>query len=432
MAPGGHSCVAHVLPVAAAPLLLLLACLCHLAAGREALPFFLSTPPAPPPVRERAPPDMEAESLRLALRVLGTADPAAASARQSGQVPPSAVAPLISIPTRTYPVCNGPNRAYDAAVVARRDTLLANCATAQPALERQCRLTHFLCCIESVTAAEVVTQMECDLESGLCDVFDPAAGRILIGAWKASDCALEGNQGIMKSTCQCLKAPATAADWVFPAPCVLLLPSTGLLDPATNRSTVETATSGPYWVEDLTRNRTRAVNEPGDDPAHCVPVQPTSVRLCDASGWNRAASVIQRCLEALERGDMVDGSPGECCTTFFTGTNSWMTCIVGGDCVRLDPDVLPEGVLLNDAAVVPGCQTSSGTIQPPGLERRSQCTCAPGLAPTTGCAALSDVPTSGGGCVDVDSDAGGFWGGLSPDNEAKVPVVAGLDVCSAP
>ncbi|KAK1859350.1 hypothetical protein I4F81_001947 [Pyropia yezoensis] len=345
------------------------------------------------------------------------------------RVPPVAFESEVLIPARTYPVCNAsPGGVWNATVEAWKSTV-ANKCDVEAEVQRQCGLTRYTCCTEVVVDdVDATTVTTCDLESGLCAVLDQTHGAVLIGAAAATGCATEGTARTADDRCQCLKVPAPAGTWAFPTPCVLLLRDHRLVDGATGRPTVDTAPFGPYLAKALTRPRTDAVVLPGDEPPPCIrrPPRP-NVRTCvpAAAAVDRVLAVFEGCVASLEPGGAGDGSPGQCCLAPIRDTNSFLSCLVGGDCVRVADGL----AVLNDAAALPGCVTVGEAVQPPGAGTSPICPCVVGAAQTAGCVAVGAVPREAppairGGCVAVASGAGG---GLPQGGE----FAPSLDVCAA-
>lgn len=359
-----------------------------------------------------------ARGLRSASRDLDARQIVSASARQEE---PVLSAPLVHIPEQVYPVCNVPNSTFADTLQAWANTTFDTCLIKERELRQQCLLKDFLCCSELVATNVSDTLMRCDLSSGLCHVQDILRGRLLVRAWRARGCALEGNVGFLEDECQCLKAPATDDDFPYPGPCVILYPSSGLLDPATNLSTVATVPFGPYAVKNLTRTRPTAVTIPGEEPPLCVPVTPTKVRVCDAAAEARGRATMDTCVAWLNQPVPLDGSPGECCIQPILGTSSALWCAIGQGCVRIDGDF--GAAVIDDFAAAPGCLNPLGSVLPPGGPRQDTCLCVPAEATTKGCATRSDMAPALNECMVVNSAAGGLIG--------ETQFAPSLNVCAA-
>lgn len=303
--------------------------------------------------------------------------------------------PIMTIPATTYPVCNGPGPRpgpYGPTLRAWQASLYANCTVAQPDLLRRCALTSFRCCDDAVPSAGGASGagIQCDLSSGLCHVMllSPP-GRMLIGSWRAVECAkLLVSDG--SPTCACRTERVGAGAWSFPAPCVLLLPSSGLVD-AAGVATVSTTSFGPYRFRNTTTPRPTAVNVPGEEPLECAPAETARVATCDADTAARAAVVFDKCL--VRRGFRISlGRPGDCCATLVKGSSSVIHCILGGDCVRVSAGSTRVAVVANDWAPAAGggCHGPGGIRIPPGQAPGLMCQC----VPPDGAPA---IPVGGGG-----------------------------------
>lgn len=198
---------------------------------------------------------------------------------------PAGNEPIVIIPATTYPVCNEPGPRpgpYGPTLRAWQATLYDNCTVTQPDLLRRCALTTFRCCENAVPSAAgaVGAVIQCELSSGLCHVMPLSPpGRMLIGGWRAVGCA-EMTGGVGSTSCACRTERVGAGGWPFPAPCVLLLPSSGLIDAATGVATVSSTSFGPYLFRNTTTPRSTAVNVPGEEPRACAPAGTTRVATC--------------------------------------------------------------------------------------------------------------------------------------------------------
>lgn len=334
--------------------------------------------------------------------------------------------PVDIIPAANYSVCNVRNSTYQATLEAYRDH--AGRCSRQHESVRQCLLTRFDCCEDPFLINGTILQMQCSLDFGLCTVFDTAPDRRkeLIGAWKSTQCAWERGGEVNPDLCQCLKMTAQDGDFPFPTPCVLVYPSTGLLDPVTKTSTVTTTSFGPYPVRRLTQPRPRKVTRPGREPRACVPISRTSVRACDEAGRSRIEAVTRSCRPSLEPAEkLVDGSPGDCCSLPLDGTTSVVYCIIGSDCVRIDGST--ASYVLGDVAAAPGCVGGGGEVQPPGVATSTVCRCVPRTPPPPGgCAYPHELrqapPPVAGECMVINSARGGI-------GTTGVPFSPVLDVC---
>lgn len=343
--------------------------------------------------------------------------PIVAERQEEDPPPPGGLDPIATIPAGTFPVCNGPQPRpgpYGPTLRAWQATLFDNCAVAQPELLRRCELTSFMCCSDAVPTFNGISGagIMCDLASGLCDVrlLSPP-GRILIGSRRSIGCgSLQGADGSLE--CACRTERAEEGGWPFPAPCVVLLPSSGLVDPVTGAASVSSITFGPYLLRNLTTPRAPEVNLPGEEPRVCVPARTARVPTCDAPTAARAAVVLDACM--VRRGFRTSlGRPGECCAAIVEGSPSIIHCIFGGDCVRVSTDRTRFAVVANDWAPATGggCHGPGGIRSPPGVKPDQLRLCAPPvgtpLTPEAGGCVVTASPAPSEGCSEVDTAAGG-------------------------
>jgi len=357
--------------------------------------------------------------------------------------------PLYTVPeviaNATYPVCNGPDTAYDPLIDLWRASILRVCQEEAVTQSLACNQTVFACCRDLGTLA-IRPSVTCHLGSGLCSVHDTAAGTSLVGAWKATSCGLGGARerldGTLKRYCRCAPVRAVAGD--FPTPPCVVVHKPGAFDPATGLTTAATIPFGPYVIRRHGPAETNAVTSLDT----CVPDTPVAVRRCGVAENKRGTAVYDACGGTRWVGTPTNGTAGQCCMAILRGSGGASTSIIwcvigpGGGCVRRD--FTHAAVAVDDFAARPGCLVpgaTGGSVTAPGAAPPAEaCICVPAVgvdAAAGGCAvALADGGEDGdgegegegdgeGSCVVMDSAAGSL---LASSTVRFTPV---LDRCAA-
>jgi len=347
----------------------------------------------------------------------------------AGETPPELFA------AATYPVCNGPDTAFDPLIDLWRASIHRVCQGEVITQSLACNQTVFSCCRDRGTIA-VRTSVTCHLGSGLCSVHDTPAGTSLIGAWKATSCGLGGAReqldGTLKRNCRC--APVRAAAGDFPTPPCVVVHKPGAFDPATGLTEAATIPFGPYVIRRHGPAPTNAVT--GLDT--CVPDTPVAVRRCGATEIERGEAVFAACGGDRMVGTLTNGTAGQCCMAVLRGSGgsatSILTCVIGpgGACVR--QDVTHASVAVDDFAARPGClvpAATGGSVVAPGTAPpEAACICVPAVgadAAAAGCAVpiANGEADEGGACTVIDSAAGSFLA------SSTVRFAPALDLCAS-